>query len=253
MALNWADKRRALLLTGVGVVFVLIVAATLIAVMYETPSCMDAKQNQDETGIDCGGSCMYLCVSDTDEPRVNFVRPLQNGAGRADVIAYVENRNISAQVKGARFTVELYGADNLLLAQKEGVLDLPARSIVPIFLPGLYQGTGIASRAFISFDEPLRFSRATDGAAALLVENVALLPGAQPRVTANLRNSSARPFYNVRVIATIFNAEGTAIAASQTVVREVPALGTAAAVFTWSEPFAGEPARVEVLQVPLIP
>ncbi len=253
MTLNWADKRRVVLLSVTGAALVLLVAAVTIAVMYETPSCMDGKQNQDERGIDCGGSCAYLCAADVAPPRVTFARPLQYATGRADAVAYIENRNDDAEAKSARYTIEIRGEDNLLLAEKEGVMDLPARSIVPVFVPSLYQGSGVASRAFLSFAEPVLWSAAKEQALQPLIEKVELEAGTRPRVTANVRNASPSSLYNVRAIATIFDSEGTVIAASQTIVRLVPAQGSAQAVFTWSEPFPAEAAKVEVVSVPQIP
>ena len=249
MALNWAGRRRLIIIGGTVVVFLLLALGVTLAVLYEVPTCTDQKQNQDEQGIDCGGSCSYLCTASFEAPRVSFARPIQGANGRVDIIAYIENRNVSAEAANATFTVELYGEENILIAERKGMIDLPSRSIIPVFMPGLYQGNSVATRAFLSFDDPVRFNTAVSGRVVPKIEETKQLPGDRPRITAQLRNPSARALYNVKVVATIFAEDGTAIAVSQTVVREVPALGVATAIFTWNEPFPVPVSRIEVLPV----
>lgn len=253
MTLTWADKRRFYVIGGAALIGVALLTVFIISILYEAPSCLDQKQNQDEAGIDCGGSCAYLCPHEVQEPRVTFARTIENGSGRTDVIAYIENRNQNAEAKGARYTLEVFDEAGTILGTKEGVMDLPARSTVSLFVPGVYQGIGTAPRAFISFAEDTRWRTARGAENAIAVTQADLVLGDKPRVNAILSNISPTTIYNKTVIATVFDQDGVAIAASQTVVREIRGLGTATAVFTWNQPFQGSAARVEVTSVPVLP
>lgn len=253
--MNWATRRRLLIMGGIGAVVVLIAAATVFAFIYRPPSCTDRKQNQDETGVDCGGtSCTYLCTAEVDAPVVRFVRPLSPAPGRTDVVAYIENRNQTAAVKHARYTIELYDADNLLIGKQGGVIDLPPRSIIPLFVPGFPTDRHDAVRAFLAFNvDSLHWTTETRAAVAPSVGDIRLDTSAQPRVYAIARNQAPRTLYDSMLVATVFDAAGTVIAASQTVLREIPGQGAVSALFTWNEPFTGVPVRVEVLPVPMLP
>ncbi len=226
------------------------------AVMYEAPSCGDGVQNQDESGVDCGGSCAYLCRADVNQPNVSnppaFVRAVAN-SGRTDVIAYVENRNQNAEAKDASYRVDVYDDQGALLGTREGRTDLPARSLVPVFIPGIVPGITSSPRAFVTFEEDIEWRTPRIGETLLAIEDVTLEAGNRPRVNAVLKNRSAEAVYSRTLVATVFDASGAAIAASQTVVREVSAFGSAPAVFTWFVPFPAEAARVEVLSVPRLP
>jgi len=248
--MTWAQKRRFMIIGSAAALFVVLAAGLLFSVMYAPTSCTDRKQNQGEEGIDCSGPCSTVCNALVDAPRVSFARAFVTVNGRTDVIAYVENRNQEAEAKSAKYTVELFGESGLELAKREGMIDLPARSVVPVFLPALYTGPLPVTRAFVTFTNPIRWTRQQEGRTVPSVSDALFTQGAEPRVTATLRNPSAVTLYNVKIIATAFDADGIALAASQTVVREIPAFGTSAAVFTWAAPF-GEPLRVEVL--PLLP
>src|SRR3989344_6201594 len=68
--MSWAAGRRFIILCIVGAVVIAFLAAISIATFYKSPSCSDGKQNQDETGVDCGGSCAYLCKAKKPTPTV---------------------------------------------------------------------------------------------------------------------------------------------------------------------------------------
>lgn len=241
-----------MIIGGAALIALVLIAGIVIAIVYETPSCSDGKQNQDEVGIDCGGSCAYLCESQVQTVRTPLVRAISSPLGRTDVVAYVENRNQEAEAKNASYVVEVFGEGGALLGMRTGMIDLPARSVVPLFIPGIVLGIASSPQVFITFDgiswriargeeEPLRIGRAT------------IVEGASPRVSALVENMVAEPTYDRTIIATVFGANDTVIGASQTVLKSIPALGSAEAVFTWTSPFPEPIVRVEVRAQPRLP
>ena len=74
-----------------------------------------------------------------------------------------------------------------------------------------------------------------------------------PRITSVLRNDAFEAAYQVRVVATVFDAEGIAIAASQTLVPVLAARSSVPLTFTWNEPFTAPIGRIEVAPLRLLP
>lgn len=248
--MSWGSRRKAIFLICVSAVILALVAVTIIAIAYETPSCMDGTQNQDERGVDCGGSCTYLCAADVQQPAVRFVRYFASGEGRTDVIAYVINPNPSAAVEDARYTITLYDEAGTVIGEREGSIDLPPSSTVPVFEPGFSTGPRVPARAFLAFlPSSLSYYAFEAETPRLSVSDVAFGEGETPRITATIRNRGATPVFNIPVVATVFD-DDSALAASASVV-DVPAGGATPVVFTWRLPFSGEPARIEV--IPRIP
>lgn len=252
MQLSWSERRRLFIIGGATFVIVAIVAATLIATFYELPSCADGKQNADETGVDCGGSCERLCAVGRTTPQATFVRALEGPNGRIDVVAYIENRNQDAEAPDAPYRIELFSEDGAPLGTQEGIVDLPARSVVPVFIPGV-GANALNARAFLAVGDNLVWRRPTPTPDSVGVRDVALTLGATPRVTAVAENSAFEPAYNRVFVATIFNREQTAVAASRTTVRSIDARSSAPIVFTWSEPLPTDATTVEVRVVPVLP
>lgn len=244
--MSWAAERRALILLIVGLVAATVLAIVAISVFYETPSCADGKQNQDETGIDCGGSCAQICTANAVPPVVEFVRALKQG-NRVDVIAYVENPNPSASTYGARYTIELYRADRSVITEYSSTIDLPPASSVPIFIPGAYNGLETVEQAFLAFDgASIVWTRDAGDYIVPTVTDVRVTNAHPPRITATVHNPTALPLRSVQVVATVFDEEDVVVAASRTVADLIPGQGSANIVFTWNEAFIRAPARIDV-------
>jgi len=253
--MSWATRRRTAILIIVGAVVLAAAAVILIAALYEAPTCTDQKMDGDETGIDCGGTCALLCSADALAPKVTFTRALSPAPGRTDVIAYIDNQNPSSGVEDARFTVSLYGPDGILVASEQGTVDLPPHASVPVYVPDFFSGNQPVARAFLVLDPAsLQWMKYSSDRVKLATSYELADEETAPRITAAITNPSAVPLYDVKVIATAFGADGNAIAASQTIVPQVPAAGSAVATFTWNAPFGAAVTRVDILPVlPLAP
>lgn len=252
--MSWAARRRFIILLIIGACIAAFLSVIAIAAFYETPSCTDRTQNQDEEGIDCGGSCPYLCSAQKQPPTVLFTKALTNSAGRTDIVAAVENKNISAAAKNVPYRIALYGANQVLLQEVTGVLDLLPGATTPVYVPGVVSGKQPVAGAFLSIasSSPQWFLLTADPRIIPRVSNTQQSgTSAAPRIDAILSNSSVTGLHAVPVVVLVRDVRGEVIAASKTIVQTIPAQGEATATFTWNSAFVRAPASIEV--VPLIP
>lgn len=252
--MTWATRRRLVIGLIVGAVLLAILAAILAYVFYEAPSCSDNKQNQDEVGIDCGGSCKYLCTAREIPPTILFTGIIQNASGRTDLISSVVNKNADSAAKDVPYKISLYDARGSLIKVENGSLDLPPRTTVPIFIPGITLGGQSVVRAFleIASSSPRWVPMATDPRIVPVVLRTTIGGTTSvPRVEATLENPSIIPISNAHVVVFVHAANGNIIASSETVISSIASQGQATATFIWNEPFASTPAQIEV--VPVIP
>jgi hypothetical protein len=251
--MDWAKKRQALVLAIFAAVGIALVTVISIAIFYKTPTCTDGKQNQGETGLDCGGPCARACVVDVRPAQVRFARAVASAPGRTDVIAYVDNPNQDAAAHAVRANVEAYDANHTLLAKREVMFDLPSGGTVPVYVEGLVSSsTSAVTQTFFTLDPAsITWIRVSGKPIVPAVQNIQWQGGSMPRVSATLSNPLAQAASNITLIAVVFDSSGQAIAASRTFVSTLPPQGTAPLIFTWSIPFTSAPARVDV--VPIIP
>jgi hypothetical protein len=253
--MSWAGKRRLIILAILGAVLLLIMGGIAFLIFNKPASCVDGKQNQNEEGIDCGGSCGYLCTAKVVPPVVSFVREFSQANGRTDVIAYLKNPNPSAAAKNVRYTVELYSVSRAVIAKKDGVVDLAPGLEIPVYLPNFYSGTEAVDRAFLSLDASSYGWFRYDAPPQVPVIKDARVSGTTeaPRVLASATNPFATPLRGIKLVATVFNAEGNAIAASQTVVAELAPQASVEVVFTWNAPFTDSVSRIDVRPSVVLP
>lgn len=252
--MSWALQRQLIIFSIFGAMVAAFVVVIFIATFYKTPTCTDGVQNQGEEGIDCGGSCTYLCTVSQEPPTVLFTQALPNGDGRTDIVALIENKNATAGAKGVPYTITLYGYDQALVQSVEGRLDLPPAATVPVFVPGVASGRQAVGTSFLTIDSSAVkwYTLPTDPRIVPVVLNTVLAGTSKaPRITATLGNAEVRALTNVKVVALVRDGSGNAIAASQTLVPAIPAQGQVTATFTWNAAFSALPVSIQVF--PLVP
>ena len=250
--MTWAMKRRLIVLAVIAVFVLLVLLVTGYFTVYQAPSCIDGKQNQLEEGIDCGGTCTYLCTVSQSAPSVRFARALSPLPGRTDVIAYIDNPNRTSAAKNVPFTIELYSESNTVIARKEGVLDIPPNNTIPLFVPNFFSGSQTVAHTFVTIDATtIKWFTAPDTQARPTIDTIELTQDEYPRVTARVVNTTATALTDVHLVATVFGVDGNALAASATIVPHVDPQGSAPAIFTWPALFTSPVARVEIVPLPL--
>lgn len=101
----------ALLLWGVYVAFI------------KAPeTCSDAKQNQNEEGIDCGGICTAACIEEVvgKDLQIQEVTFVLGGANTYDILGRFFNPNSAVGASEFRYTFELQDASGQVLATRSG-------------------------------------------------------------------------------------------------------------------------------------
>lgn len=247
MALTWSGRRKALYTGVIGVIGFM----TLIFVyqtLFTAPAlCTDGKQNGNEHGVDCGGSCALLCATEARAPIVLWSRAFESAPQTYTAAAYIQNNNPGAGARQVSYSFQMFDADNALVTDRTGVVDLPPVPIIPIVESGINVGYRSVARTLFAFSTEPTWVKAGQ-LPALTVSNQTLAVDGS-RLSAKLRNGS---FVAVRatVAAVLFDAEDVARAASKSTVV-VPARGEVPLDFTWGSKPTRPIVRGEITILPL--
>ena len=104
------------------VIFVLLSTGVYYAFIKAKETCFDTKQNQNETGLDCGGVCAQTCketVVGTDLV-IKEAAFVPGGNGRFDVLVQVYNPNDEAGASSFRYVFELRDMSGKVVATRSG-------------------------------------------------------------------------------------------------------------------------------------
>ncbi len=246
--MSWGTRRRNSIITIFFLIIFSIVGYTLYDALYEPPNCFDGKWNGDEVGLDCGGSCELMCESQVLNPITHWTRIFEVSPGVYNVLAYVENPNPSSGMENVPYTFRVFDEDNVLLQERRGVVDIPPKSVIPILENTLPVGKLDANRVIFDFNEKFVWYKRDlqDNVVAIQDEQITRLEDS-PRIRAIVRNTGIRPIKDLKVIAIVYDINNNATAASQTILKDVPANTNMEVFFVWPKPFESEYSRFELM------
>jgi Mg-chelatase subunit ChlD len=234
----WAFWRRIQYGIGFFVVLALISTGVYYLYLYKAPTCFDGTMNGTETGVDCGGVCQRICEASIIPPITQWAQSFKIIDGQYNAVAYVENKNKDIGTPELRYIFKIYDAEGVIV-EREGKTVLPPDSIYPIFEGRVMTGTRIPTRTTIEFVGTQEWLPAEKGREQFNLEARELVNAdSLPRLTAQLRNNSLDEAKDVDIVATIFDASGNPLTASQATMDFFPARTTQDVIFTWPEPIA---------------
>lgn len=249
--MSWASRKKFTYGTVVAIVLVFLMSIPVYIYLSRPSTCVDNKQNGDEIGVDCGGSCDTLCTTEVNKPIVHWSRPFKVTKGVYDIVAFAENPNFKAGTKRVIYKFKLYDENNVLVSEKLGKTFIGPNEQFMVFESNIRTGERIPKRALFEFEPDIKWSRISTPSVDVpnifardkKVSNLE----SKPRLKALLVNDASFEVKNIEVVAVLYDINDNAIAVSKTVVDSMAKNSTKNITFTWNEPFDALPVRVEIL------
>ncbi len=247
MALTWSARRKLLYTSVVGVIMLVVFFLTYQAAFNQAATCFDGTQNQNEHGVDCGGVCALLCKNESRAPVVLWARVFKVAPQVYTAAAYVQNPNIGAAARKVAYTFQLFDTKNILIVERTGTIDIPPVQTVPFIDPNINVGNREAAKAIFAFTvEPVWQKQ---GGLPLLRTGNQFLAQDGSLLSATIYNDSPADAKGVTVAAVLFDASGTARAASRSLIPTITRRGSQDVTFTWSGGVRGI-VRAEITVLP---
>ena len=246
---SWGHRQQAkYILTAVIIAVVLLGIAVYFGFFNHQPTCFDGVMNGDETGTDCGGSCLKICPADQLDPVVLYTRIFEVNTGIYSLLAVVENPNATLFAENVPYSFRIYDKDNVVLGERKGTAFIAPNKIFPIFEGAFKTGGRIPARMVFQFDDTPVWRRADLAEPVLNVLNENLtVSTSSARLDALLENPQPYDFRDIEVVALLYDENDNVFAASKTVVDSLPRRVKAPLVFTWPEEFSGSTTKIEII------
>jgi len=215
---QWSRRRKRIILAIVVLILLVFIGIPTFFLFYKDSTCFDSKQNGDETGVDCGGSCQLLCTIESlplilkGDPRV-----LNVTGNIFEVVALVENPNTSGEIYRAKYIFKLYDKNGVLLRERTGQTFAPANKIMAIFEPDLQTGNQLPARVEFSFTSPAVWIKQESMETGLAVSQIILSKeDSTPRLSFVLTNKTVKEIKEIEAIGIVYNVLGNTVAFSKT-------------------------------------
>ncbi len=252
MALTtWALRRQILY------IIVLILALSLLGYIIispnfnKAPSCTDGIQNGNETGIDCGGSCINACIAQMDPVSVLWSRAFQVVSGRYNAVAYLENHNKNTAVGKINYRFRFADANNIYIGKREGSTSIPPSGKFVVFEPAIDVGSSIPVYTTFEFTQVpnwVTVSQEKMNQLNIVASNIVLTgENTSPRLSATVKNNSFFIIPEMNVVAILYDADHNAISASSTYLQNLAGEESRNVNFTWPEPLSGKVIAKEII------
>lgn len=247
--LSWSAKRKFIIIF---ILFILFGTPTGIYVyqkLQKPPSCSDGVKNQDERDVDCGGICKIACFANVkQDPDIQWSRAYYVAPGVYNLVAYIQNPNIDYISQPAKYVFRVYDDKNVLITTREGVVGIPTSKIFPIFESTVNTGNIIPKIVTFEFVEPVTWIEYFGNKPEIeVVEQKLSRLDTSPKLDVKIVNRTINTYKNVEVIAIIYNEEGNSVLSSRTFIDKIGDKSEASVVFTWPEPIAFKPSKIEVI------
>ncbi|OGI88407.1 hypothetical protein A2995_00930 [Candidatus Nomurabacteria bacterium RIFCSPLOWO2_01_FULL_33_24] len=247
----WAIKRQLFyisIIVGILVIFFLIF---ILPKLIKEPTCFDNKKNNEETGIDCGGSCQKICLNDISNLSILWSRSFNISKNIYNSLAYVENINSNSVVPKISYEFKLYDENDVLITKRTGNTFIGSGGKMAILEANINVGNRTPKKTTFQFMEQATWKQldkeAISSLSVLIKDKIIENETDRPKLSASIINNSIYDISDIEVIAIIYNDKLNAIAVSKTMVEILKGSSSQKIYFTWPEPFEESVFKIEIL------
>jgi len=235
---SWSLRRQIIYGGGTLLVVAFIFTLVFYSFFYKTPTCEDGIKNGGEKGIDCGGSCVRLCVGEALNPIVLWSKVFSVTGDFYSLAAYVENPNLNYKNDKVEYEFSLFDENNLLIETRKGETFIPRNKKFIIFESGITSPNKKPKYVSFKFTGFSSWMKDEEPSVSLSVTHSSLLSTSTvPRIEGVIKNESKNSVTTVELVALVFDSRQNTVAVSRTFVDNLSKNTSQDFVFTWPKPF----------------
>ena len=250
MSLSWGARKQLKFIFFLGFIIGASILLFLLPTILKPATCSDQKQNGDEEGVDCGGSCQRLCADLLVPPVVSWSRSFKVADGIWNSVAYVENKNVGAYSRSIAYEFKFYGPDGSYIGSRSGTTFLEENGFTYIFEPTIQTGNQEIEGTIFTFAPNITWQKSPREETK---DNIIIgkreidFDNNIPLVRATASNNSLNEIEDITFVVVLYDEKGSAIHSSETFIQSMGPQAQSEVFFTWLEPFDGDPVRADII------
>jgi hypothetical protein len=248
VVMSWSSNRQLKYISIIVGFFAIIAIVLLYPVLTKAPTCTDRKQNGNEQGVDCGGSCSIVCSAQASVPVILWNRAFPVTGSVYNLLSMVENPNKGAAIARVSYEFRVFDTNNKLIGRRTGETYLPANQKFAVFEPRFDAGEKTIRSVSFEFTSPLVWIKRapTIQTLPIRVTNVSYSALSTPTLSATVSNESIYNLPEFDVIAILYDKSKNAINVSKTHKESLKSNTESPLLFTWPSDIA-EPVTQDLL------
>lgn len=250
---SWSSRRKFTFSSIIIIGLIVIIGVPAFFYFYKAPTCMDRIMNGDETGIDCGGSCVRLCQSSFLAPQIVWggAKFEKVAEGLYNVAALIENKNVNGAALNVPYKIALFDAEGILITEQKGTVTLYAHRNSLAFNPAVNVGKRTPVKATFEFLQAPIWFKSHDALDKLaIVDKKYTEDTTSSSLEVVIENRGLLPYQDINVSVILSDPNGNAIGFSRTTIDSIaPKSGREVAPFTWPISRNGAVTSIEVVPI----
>lgn len=255
---SWRQSRKTAIITVIILIIFGILAYKVYPYFNKPATCFDGKQNGDEKGTDCGGSCKLVCLIEVIPLNVKYAKAVQTDAKLYDLVALIENKNKDKNTNDGKidYTFLVYDKSGSIIKTISASTTIPIGQIFPIIIQNvpidLSAGNNISNVVLnISNNKSWQAEDKAYSNTFFKIKNLDFKQNLNniSQLKVSLLNLTKAYFRDVPVGVLLFDSNNNIIATSETVLKEIKASETKEVVFTWRNILSVTDPRIEVYPI----
>lgn len=204
------------------------------------PTCFDGKQNQDETGPDCGGLQCLACITEVrKDVIILWTRLFEVRPGAYEAGALVENPNVSLGARAVPYTMKFVDEEGLVIATRRGETYVLPQSRLLIFEGNVVSQLRKPKRVLLELESPTWELIQKQELPLRIIKGESTLGSERPRYDVTLKNESIDDIYGVDASLIVYAPDGNALGVSVLSVDTIADTASVELTFTWPQAFLG--------------
>lgn len=247
--MDWQTRRKFIYASSVIVFLIAFSVYIFLEKIVPVPTCFDNKQNNFESGIDCGGSCSLVCSSEVIPLTVLWTRYIKTDNNTYDLVAMISNNNTNNAAKNIAYTFTTYNTKGEIIDTFKGVAITPISSDFPIIRQDVYLEQ-IPQNVTLTIEDSSHFTVQEKSTSPVVqVRGERYEDGEISRVYATVRNMKRAVVTDLSLRVLLYDQDNNVYAVGKTVLPRLEDEESKEISFTWKNKLPFSPLRIKVYPI----
>ena len=257
--MTWREKRKNLFITIIILIIISFLAYKIYPYFNVAPTCVDKKQNGNERGIDCGGSCRTVCPLDVLPFEVKFSRILKVEDNIYDIVALVDNKNSDKNIVDGNidYIFNVYDKAGEIVKTITSSTTIPLGQVFPIILQNVNINFGNSGNDVNKVTLNILNNKSWQVENSIYANNFFKVISKDfiqnknniSQLTVSVKNVSKVNFINVPVKVILYNKDGNIIAVNDSFLESIDSGNSKDVIFTWRTPLDISDPKIDVYTI----
>ncbi|MEI6352467.1 MAG: hypothetical protein WCO35_00840 [Candidatus Nomurabacteria bacterium] len=261
MNLSWRQKRKNIFILLILVLVLSYSSFKIYPYFNVAPTCSDGKQNGDELGVDCGGSCQLVCPTQVVAFNVRSVLAVKSDKNLYDLVAMIENKNSDKDTIDGNidYVFSVYDKAGSIIKTISGSTTIPIGQTFPLIVQNVSIDFGNSGNdlSYVSlkilddksWQKKDNYSVFANNFFKTVDTNFDQNKNNISQLTVTLQNLTTADFKYVPVRVVIYDQKNNLIGLNETIMNESKPKSSQNLIFTWRNPLPVSNPKINVYSI----